>query len=55
MDNTCVREMAPPVADIENLRRELEQLFAGTQNRRRETRETTGDTSGGTCLVIKGK
>ena len=55
MDNTCTREMAPPVADIKNLHRELEQLFAGMQNRNREPREKAGDTSGGTCLVIKGK
>ena len=55
MENSGTREMTPPVADIKNLHRELEQLFAGTQNGNRETREKTGDTSEGTCLVIKGK
>ena len=55
MDDSCTREMTPPTADIKNLHRELEQLFSGTQNSNRETREKKGDTSGGTCLVIKGK
>ena len=55
MDNSGTSEMAPPTADIKSLHRELEQLFAGTQNRGRGTREKAGDTSGGTCLVIKGK
>jgi hypothetical protein len=47
--------MSPPTADIKTLHQELLQLFASTQNRNRETREKTGDTSGGTCLTIKGK
>jgi hypothetical protein len=55
MEKFCIREMAPPVADIENLHRELQQLFARTQSRSREAREKTDDTSGGSCLVIKGK
>ena len=37
MENISIREMASPAACIDNLRRELEQLFAGTQGRRRET------------------
>ena len=37
------------------LHRELEQLFAGTQDGNREAREQTGDTSGGTCLAVEGK
>ncbi len=55
MDNPGTREMAPPTADIKTLHHELEQLFAGTQNGSRESREKTDDTSGGTCMVIKGK
>ncbi len=55
MDNPGTREMTPPTADIKTLHLELQQLFAGTQNRNRETREKAGDTSGGPCLVIKGK
>ena len=55
MNNPCNRDTAPPVADITNLHRELEQLFAETHDHSRETREKADDTSGGTCLVIKGK
>ena len=55
MENSGTREMTPPTADIKSLHRELEKLFAGTQNRNRETREKKDNTSGGTCLVIKGK
>ena len=55
MDNSCIRDMDPPTADIKTLHRELEQLFVGTQRSNREPREKTGDTSGGTCLTIKGK
>ena len=55
MDNSCNREMAPPIADIENLHQELEQLFVGTQSSKDETREKKDDTSGGSCLVVKGK
>jgi hypothetical protein len=55
MDNCGARETTPPTADIKNLHLELEQLFTGTQNGNRETREKTDDTSGGSCLIIKGK
>jgi hypothetical protein len=55
MENSSIREMAPPVADIKNLHRELEQLFAGTQDGSRETREKTGGSADGMSLVIKGK
>ena len=49
------RGTAPPVADIKSLHRELEQIFAGTQNGSRETKEEADDNSAATCLVIKGK
>jgi len=55
MDKSGTRETTPPIADIKNLHRELEQLFNGTQNNSAATKEKIGDTSGGTCLVIKGK
>jgi hypothetical protein len=47
--------MAPPTADIKTLHQELEQLFAGTQNSKCEGRRKPEDSSGGKCLVIKGK
>ena len=55
MENSGTREIPPPTADIKTLHHELEQLFAGTQNSPRETREKKDNTSGGTCMVIKGK
>jgi hypothetical protein len=55
MDNPDTREITPPTADIKNLHQELEQLFVGTQSSKGDTREKKDDTSGGTCLVIKGK
>jgi len=55
MEESRIRDMVSPTADIKTLHRELEQLFAGTQRSDREPREKTGDTSGGTCLTIKGK
>ena len=55
MDNSCIREMAPPVADIENLHRELEQLFSVTRDRSHETKDKASDTTEGLCLVIRGK
>ena len=55
MDNSGTGEMAPPTADIKTLHRELEQLFAGTKNGSRETREKPGGLADETSLVIKGK
>ncbi len=55
MDNPGTREMTPATADIKTLHQELQQLFVGTQNGSRESREKTDDTSEGTCMVIKGK
>ncbi len=55
MDNASIREMAPAVADIKTLHRELARLLSGSRNRNRERGEKTSDTSDGTYLVIKGK
>jgi hypothetical protein len=55
MDNPGTPETTLPTADIKTLHQELQQLFAGTQNGKRETREKPDGTSSGTCLVIKGK
>ncbi len=55
MDNSGIREITPPTADIKSLHQELQQLFAGTQNRNSEATKEGNGTSAGTCLVIKGK
>ncbi len=55
MENSGNCDMAPPTADIKNLHRELEQLFAGTQVGGRGSGEKADAASGGACLVIKGK
>ena len=55
MENVSIREMAAPVADIENLRRELEQIFAATQSRRRETQEKTRRRVRGNVLGHQGE
>jgi hypothetical protein len=55
MEDSGIREMVPPTADIKTLHHELEQLFAGTQSSKGETRDKKDDTPGGTCMVIKGK
>jgi hypothetical protein len=55
MEDSGIREMVPPTADIKALHQELQQLFAGTQNSNPESKKEKDGTSGGTCMVIKGK